>query len=327
MTLRLHVLAVGQADAMILELPSGRLAVVDFGHPMLLDYIDQLDPRGERRFAFCVLTHVHHDHYQCLGDFISRFDRRVDEYWYSFSVTHRNPILQRFKQAVMARGRRGRLIIHDAPSAVPLSLETDVDVVRFGPTTWEAEHPAGESDNVTENNRSIVLLIRYGRSVLLLGADAEEARWRRIAAQAHSGGLSLAADVVKAPHHGARAPHGLPEALWPVVCRSPRSHVVLTVDRLAGKPDQQTIRAVRGMGRIGCTGRALTCRLPATGLSGQARAASGDPADLIEEALRPAPEAMVSPACFGTQVFDCARDGTVTYRPGISPPFLDACLT
>jgi hypothetical protein len=323
----LHVLAIGQADAMILELPSGRLAVVDFGHPMLLDYIDHLDPRGERRFAFCALTHVHHDHFRSLSDFIDRFDRRVDEYWYSFSVTHHNPILQRFKHAVMARNRRGRLIIHDAPSAVPLSLETDVDVVRFGPTTWEAEHAAGDSDNVTENNRSIVLLIRYGQSSLLLGADAEEARWHRIAAQARNGGLSLAADVVKAPHHGARAPHGLPESLWPLVCRSPRSYVVLTVDRLAGKPDGQTIQVMRRAGQIGCTGRALTCRLPTTELSGQARAASVDPPDLIAQALQPAPEAMATPACFGTQTFDCSPDGAITYRPGISPPFLDACFT
>lgn len=85
MTLRLHVLASGHADTLVLELPSGRLAVVDFGHHTLLDYLAHLDPAGTRRFAFCLLTHAHKDHYLCLKEFIDRYDSRVDEYWFSIS--------------------------------------------------------------------------------------------------------------------------------------------------------------------------------------------------------------------------------------------------
>src|SRR5215467_6452463 len=85
--MRLHVLAVGQADALVLELASGRLAVVDFGHPLLLEYLAELDPVGTRRFAFCLLTHAHHDHYACLKEFIQRFDNRVERYWCSIVDT------------------------------------------------------------------------------------------------------------------------------------------------------------------------------------------------------------------------------------------------
>lgn len=318
--MKLHVLSIGQADALVLELPSGRLAVVDFGHDALLSYLAALDPTMTRRFAFCLLTHAHHDHYACLEQFINRYDARVDEYWYSFCSTNNLPTLLAFKVAA-TRGHRGRLLVQDLPAAQPFMLEDGVEVTRFAPNTWEVERTPSPGESTTENNRSVVLLLRYGLIALILGADAEEARWTRIEGQARAAQVSLAADVVKAPHHGATPPHGLPERLWPLLLRSTDTFVVFSAGRGRGKPALSTITTTRGA-RIQCTGRALVCRpLPAPTPAYQ-------PAqDLVSRALAPAPEAATTQTCFGSQVYEFNPAGIVTQLQAEQPAFLDACLS
>lgn len=181
--MRIHVLAVGQADAIVLELPSGRLAVIDFGHHNLLDYLDGLDPSRSRRFAFCLLTHAHHDHYACLEEFIRRHDDRVDEYWFSFATTCDIAALVALKSASTRRvrgERRGRLLVQDGPIIQFRTLEPDVSVATFAPNTFEVLRPPGDGGSTAENNRSVVLLVRHGRAGAIFGADAEAERWTRI---------------------------------------------------------------------------------------------------------------------------------------------------
>lgn len=320
--MKLHILAVGQADALILELPSGRLAVVDFGHAHLLEYLATLDPRRERRFAFCVLTHAHNDHYACVEQFIHRYDRNVEEYWLTFTSTNGIPALVAFKRAALHR-RRGRLLVLDGMEGAPHHLEPGVDVVRFAPTTSEVLRDPRAGDSSAENNRGVVLLVRHGRAALLLGADAEEERWRRIAGQAGTAEIALSAHVIKAPHHGAAPPHGLSEAMWPALLQPPHPFVVFTVGRKRGKPAPTTIDAVRSRACIRCTGRSATCRLLQTA---RPPIEGFENLGLAEQALAPAPERRPVQACCGTQVYDISPDGMVRLEHAGHPQFLDACL-
>jgi hypothetical protein len=320
--MRLHILAVGQADALILELPSGRLAVVDFGHDLLLDYLAALDPTRARRFAFCLLTHAHHDHYACLEEFIRRYDAQVEEYWFSFADTSNLPPLLALRAAAMRHGR-GRLLVQDRMVAHPYVLEPQVDVTCFAPTSEEVLRAPGVGGTTAENNRSIVLLVRYGRAAALLGGDVEEERWLRIAAQAQAAGVSLIADVVKPPHHGAAPPHGLPDHLWPLLLRSSDTFVAFSVGRRPGKPTMSTIMAVRSHSHIRCTGRSVTCRPLPPGPMAPTRPPAQD---LIGRALPPAPEARAVQPCFGTQVYAFDPAGTVALVQAAQPAFLDACL-
>ena len=320
--LRLHALAVGRAAATVLELPSGRLAVVDFGHPALLDYLAALDPGATRRFAFCLLTHAHKDHYAGLGEFIARHDARVDEYWFSCAKTGDILDLAALHQAAQ-RGGRGRLLVQDEARPAWLPLEPGVEVARFAPSTAEVLRSPAAGDTTLENNRSVVLLIRHGAATILLGADAEGARWRRIAAQAAAGGIDLAADVVLAPHHGAAAPRGLPVDLWPEVSRGRQSAVVFSAGRHERWPALATIRAASAVAMVRCTGRSQTC----SPLGPPAESLLADPADLVALALPPAPEAQNAPACFGTQIYACDPAGRVTLERATNPaPPLEACL-
>lgn len=323
--MRLHAVAIGQADAVILELPSGRLAVIDFGHAQLLDYLDVLDPRRERRFAFCLLTHAHNDHYACAEEFIRRHDRRVEEYWFGFASTGGIRALDAFKRAALHQ-RRGRLLVLDGTQVRPLRLEPDVDVVRFAPSTPDVLRDPRTGDSTAENNRSVVLLLRHGDAALLFGADAEEGRWRRIAEQARGGSISLRAHVIKAPHHGAPAPHGLPLEMWPSLLQAPHSFVVFTVGRRRGKPAMATIEALRSRACIRCTGRSATCRLLPTPAALPGDVGDIGDGDLAEQALAPAPERQPAQPCFGAQVYDIDPAGVVTLRRAAKPRFLDACL-
>ena len=324
--MKLHVLSVGQADAMILELPSGRLAVVDCGHPALLDYLAALDPTRHRRIAFCLLTHAHHDHYAHLEEFIAQYDARVDEYWFSFVQPGAVSALRALFTAAFRRRRGGskaRLLVQDLPAAQPFLLEEQVQLTRFCPSTQELYAPV-RADHTAENNRSVVLLLRYGQCTVLLGADAEEARWQRIAAQAGRAALPLAADVIKAPHHGAAAPHGMPADLWPAVCRTPSTFVAFSVGAQGESwPGRGTITALHGQATVRCTGRAAICRplgpAPAA-VKGRAR-----PTSLIARSLTPPPETQAAPPCFGTQVYTFDPCGSITLTTSAHPAFLDAC--
>lgn len=322
MTLRLHVLAGGHADTLVLELPSGRLAVVDFGHRLLLDYLERLDPAGTRRFAFCLLTHAHKDHYACLSDFIARYDRRVDEYWFGFSDAGMIHDLLSLQMAI-ADDDRGQLLVQNTPRALPYAIEPGVAVYRFAPNTRAVLRPPG-GRSTEENNRSIVLLIRYGECALLLGGDAEEDRWLSIQSQATATPVSLGADVVKAPHHGAAAPRGMPPHLWPSILKQD-SIVAMSCGRSIGKPDATTI-ATLPRRSVRCTGRAATCRpLPPQ----HGRAGANPPMTrrrgLLGRALIPAPEARSVQSCFGTQVYECEPTGNVVVSTAYTPAFLDAC--
>lgn len=324
--MKLHVLAVGQADAMVLELPSGRLAVIDLGHDYLLEYLAKLDPQASRRFAFCLVTHAHHDHYACIEEFIKRYDQRVEEYWFSFVNPGNISSLHTLFAAAFRRtgGRtKARLLKHDLAAAQPFVLEPGVEVTQFCPNTQEI-YCTVKGDQIEENNRSVVLLVRYGRTAALLGADAEHERWQRIVSQAENANLSLAVDVVKAPHHGAATPHGIPASLWPALFRSATAFGTFSVGATrADKPDRTTIAAVRHRAQIRCTGRSAICRpLPAQRPSHSAQPTP----DLVTRALLPAPETRWTPPCFGTQVYEFDPVGTVTLTTSVQPASLDACL-
>jgi beta-lactamase superfamily II metal-dependent hydrolase len=319
--LRVHILAVGGADAIVLELPSGRLGVIDFGHALLLHYLQELDPTRARRYAFCLLTHAHSDHYACLGAFLDRHDTQVEQYWLSFSDPGSIPELLMLKAKAFQQDRkRLRLMVQLAGHPLaPMPLdEPGVEVWAFRPNEAEfSKAPTSQS----ENDRSVVLLIRYGGAGVLLGADAGATRWRRIIEEAQSAHLPLAAHLFKAPHHGAKAPEGFPQDLWSTVLVGPQSFAAFSVGRERERPHRGVIEAARLYGQIRCTGRAATCRPLAPAPP------SHPPTHLYELALAPPPEEKPAPPCFGTQIYQVDAAGRITAAFAMPSPPLDACVS
>lgn len=74
------------------------------------------------------------------------------------------------------------------------------------------------SDSHTVNGHSIVLKLTYGNVRFLFGADLNEESEERLLKKAGEDGISLAAEILKVPHHGSHEfnPHIL-DAIRPVV--------------------------------------------------------------------------------------------------------------
>jgi competence protein ComEC len=174
---RLHVwfLDAGQGDAILVESPGGRAAIIDAGPAF--DTFDAgerivaeaLWSLGHQRLAFLAVTHRHADH----------------EGGAPFLVRHLAP------EAIYTNGPSKDLPARATPMRRGSSWT--LDGVTFRVLSPDPEWPTPARD---ENARSLVLEVVHGRSRLLLMGDAGAAIERRL-----SPGLSPY-DLVKAGHHG-----------------------------------------------------------------------------------------------------------------------------
>ncbi len=174
---RLHVwfLDAGQGDAILVESPGGRAAIIDAGPAF--DTFDAgerivaeaLWSLGHQRLAFLAVTQRHADH----------------EGGAPFLVRHLAP------EAIYTNGPSKDLPARATPMRRGSSWT--LDGVTFRVLSPDPEWPTPARD---ENARSLVLEVVHGRSRLLLMGDAGAAIERRL-----SPGLSPY-DLVKAGHHG-----------------------------------------------------------------------------------------------------------------------------
>jgi competence protein ComEC len=194
-TLTATFLDVGQGDACVVELPHGRVLVVDGGG----SFDPKFDPgqqviapflwrRGIRRIDLMVLSHPHPDHANGLATLVEQFP--VGELWTNGQETEQPGTV-----ALLAAARR-RSVPIGAPRALALGGATIRPLWPYDDNGALAVDPArGENDN------SLVVTVGWhGRSLLFAGdleADGEAALLARA-------GPGLAADVVKAPHHGSK---------------------------------------------------------------------------------------------------------------------------
>ncbi len=212
--LRLTALDVGQGDALLVDLPDGRLMLVDggglpgggldVGERVLLP---ALAARRRTRVDVVVLTHPHADHAGGLASTLRRID--VGEVWDTgeAAAAHEGGgAIEAMWSELRARGvpilRPDALCDrrHDLGGVL-------VDVL--------APCPSFAPDRGANDN-SFVLKLSWGRRAILLTGDAEVAAEAELVA-AH--GDALRADVLKVGHHGSRSSSTSPfvERVAPIV--------------------------------------------------------------------------------------------------------------
>jgi competence protein ComEC len=194
-TLTATFLDVGQGDACVLELPHGRVVVIDGGG----SFDPKFDPgqqviapflwrRGIRRIDLMVLSHPHPDHANGLATLVENFE--VGEVWTNGQPTEQPGTVALLHAAAQRHIPLGmpRLVSLGGATLRPLGPYDDAGALAVDPAR-------GENDN------SLVVTVGWrGRSLLFCGdveADAEAALIAR-------GDPALAADVVKVPHHGSK---------------------------------------------------------------------------------------------------------------------------
>jgi len=200
-------LDVDQGDALVIDFPDGRMALLDgggfatgvpdTGERVLLPY---LRARGRHHVDLMILSHAHPDHLLGLASVAEALP--VHELWLLRPSRGGGPDLERLMRAV--RGAAGRIRGTDELCAERASAR----VSNFGGARLSLLVPCDAETAWTElgeNDRSLVLHIRHGARAALLTGDIEHAGERRLVEQSPE---LLRSDLLKVPHHGSDTSSG-----------------------------------------------------------------------------------------------------------------------
>ena len=229
--LRVTFLDVGQGDAAVVELPDGRVLVVDGGGFPGSDFDTGsavvepfLRTRKIGTVDAVVMTHAHPDHASGLARVVRSF--AVGELWWNGAV-ERGSAWAALAEACAA-------------SAVPERVLRTGDAVPRFPEV-EVVHPPAGWAAASLNDGSLVLRVRYGQVAVLLTGDVEAAAEDRLLRD----GPTIRSVVVKVPHHGSATSSGTDF----VSAVAPRIAVVsVGIDNRYGHPSSDVVARYRCAG-------------------------------------------------------------------------------
>ena len=229
----LHMIDVGQGDALALRTPAGRWVLFDAGRSWSggdagrSAIIPYLRRRGGALHAF-VLSHPHSDHVGGAASTLAAL--RAREYWDGAYVTGN----QDYRTSLVEAARR-RVAWHRVHPGDSVALD-GVHIRFLAPdSAWAAR--------LTDPNAaSAVALVQYGRVRFLMTGDAEAGEEDWILAR---DGAELRADVLKVGHHGS-ATSSTPEFLDAV---QPRLALIsVGADNTYGHPSPAVVRSLVARG-------------------------------------------------------------------------------
>lgn len=219
------MVSVGQGDASLLRLPDGSAVLIDGGgtfpggpDPGARDLVPLLRDLGVTRLAAVLVSHPHPDHVLGLA-----------------SVAAAVPVERLFMgEAELPEAARAALATLPAPLTLRPGEAWERAGVRF-------EAVGGPLGGLTENDASLVLRVSFGTTAFLFPGDVEAAG----EAAALAGERTLAADVVKVPHHGSRTSSSAPFA---AAVRPRWAAVSVGVGNRYGFPHAESLERWRSVG-------------------------------------------------------------------------------
>ena len=189
--LRVDFLDVGQGDSAFITMPDGTTLLVDgggntteagrrIGETVVSEYLWW---RGLSQVDYVLATHADADHIDGLNDVLKNFNVR------SALIARRpanDPEFSKFSQTLTQTNTHAEVIQAG-------------DVIHFGAVEVSVLWPPAAGE-LSTNNDSIVLRLKFGEHLILLTGDIEKSTERALVESQHD----LNATVVKVPHHGSK---------------------------------------------------------------------------------------------------------------------------
>ena len=182
-TLQLHVLDVGQGDALLVEAPDGEHLLVDAG-TRKAEIVPVLRALGVEELDLVVATHPHADHIGGMEPVVRAFPVRL---FLDNGMEHTTRTYEELVDALDARA-----IPHRTAQQGEAFVYDDLTVTVLWPGTSPLQQTRSDL-----NSNSVVLRLDHGDSCMLLTGDAEEPTERALV----SAGLE-SCEVLKVAHHG-----------------------------------------------------------------------------------------------------------------------------
>lgn len=300
--LEVSIIDVGQGDATLVKLPNGKTILVDAGPDVQASAVEnELSKRGIDKIDYLIATHVDSDHIAGMSAIVSNHE--IGEFLAPQS-THTTDSYLDLLQAVQNKG----IATNAAWAGDVIAYGSDFSVKILSPT---------EGQTYTESNDwSVVLLITYGNTKMLLTGDAPKEVLK---------GLNVGKiDVLKVSHHGSDT--GTDSEL--ISALSPKYALIsYGVENEYGHPYQSVLDALSSATVYG-TGANGTIRLASDGSTftvapeknGAVAAPDADATDSApaEEAVQqdstPAADSAAAPQAEQTVVV--TPSGSKYHRPG-----------
>lgn len=191
---RVSFVDVGQGDSSLVDLPDGRLLMIDTGqggrHPAVREVRRLLAARRRSQIDILVITHGHPDHYGGLANLLDEVD--IGEIWLNGQLLgeERDGAMERLLNSALVRGARLRFAPELCESAHA-----------FGEARIEVLWPCPRYDPTLDlNDNSLLLRLSLGRRSFLFTGDLEAEAEARLV----KSGRIANVDVLKVAHHGSR---------------------------------------------------------------------------------------------------------------------------
>lgn len=183
-----HVLDVGQGDAIFIRSPAGKTVLVDAGPPESASRLtSRLHDLVQSQIDLVLMTHPHADHIGGMEAVLKDVGARI---FMEPGFDHPSPLYANLLKTVESKGVQ--LKVGKAGNNVEIG----------GGAVMHLLAPKDFFHNTRSdaNANSIVIRLTFGKTAFYLAADSEAETEKRIL----EGGEELASDVYKVAHHGSR---------------------------------------------------------------------------------------------------------------------------
>lgn len=186
--LEVHIIDVGQADAILIKIPEQGNILIDGGTGETEDeLVDYIQKQGVNTLNFVMATHPHEDHIGGLDAVIRSFEVGTV---YMPKVSHTTKAFENLLMAISDSGAA----VEEAKADVRLPLgEAGAQAMFLAPCG---------SDYKELNDYSAVLKLVYGQTSFLFTGDAEKLSEQEMLE--HYSKKTMAATVLKVGHHGSK---------------------------------------------------------------------------------------------------------------------------